>query len=311
MFDAFFTALAWLLSFFYALIPNYAVAIGLLTLAVMLLLFPLNAKAVRSQAAMTKLQPELKRVQAKYKDDPQEQNAQVMALFKEHGASPFGCALPLIVQMGVLMIMYRVLRGLIHKDAEGFFDPKYLDKASKLYQHLHVSKTMKAFGIDLAETASHAMKISFLTALPFFVLIAGVVAVGYYQQRMMTRRNPQAANFEDNPMAKQMQTMTRMMPLMYLMFGFTLPAGLNVYFLVSNLFRIGQQSIIYKMHPELLPGTGAAPTTKSRDVTPPKKTTQNGQNGKTEAAKAAIEPSTNGKTAASSASRRTKKKKRR
>jgi YidC/Oxa1 family membrane protein insertase len=308
MFDAFFKALAWLLSFFYMLIPNYAVAIGLLTLAVMLLLFPLNAKAVRSQAAMTKLQPELKRVQQKYKEDPQEQNAQVMALFKEHGASPFGCALPLIVQMGVLMIMYRVLRGLIHRNREGFFDPKYLDHASRLYQDLHVKKRMVAFGIDLAETASKAAKISFLTAIPFFVLIAAVVAVGYYQQRMMTRRNPQQANLDDNPMAKQMQTMTKMMPLMYLMFGFTLPAGLNVYFLVSNLFRIGQQSIIYRMHPELLPGAGSAPAASSRDVTPKK----SGTNGSSENAE-----SSNGKGATmngkplATGSRRTKKKKRR
>lgn len=267
MFDALFTGLAWLLSAFYTLIPNYAVAIALLTITVMLLLFPLNAKAVRSQAAMTKLQPELKRIQQKYKDDPQQQNAEVMALFKEHGASPFGCALPMLVQMPVLFIMYRILHGLTVRGKDGFFDPKYLDKGSQLYEHLHQSKTMHAFGIDLAETASEAAKRSFVHALPFFVLIAGVVAAGYWQQRMISRRNPQQST-DDNPMAKQMQTMTRVMPLFYLMFGFTLPAGLNVYFLTSSLFRIIQQWLIYKIHPELLPGRGNAPAVTSRDVTP-------------------------------------------
>jgi YidC/Oxa1 family membrane protein insertase len=67
-------------------------------------------------------------------------------------------------------------------------------------------------------------------------------------------------------MAKQMQQMTKVMPLMYLVFGFTLPAGLNVYFLVSSLFRIGQQTLIYKLDPTLLPGHGAK-TLESRDVT--------------------------------------------
>lgn len=269
MFDALFTGLAWLLSAFYALIPNYAIAIALLTIAVMLLLFPLNAKAVRSQAAMTKLQPELKRIQQKYKDDPQQQNAEVMALFKEHGASPFGCALPLLVQMPVLIIMYQVLRGLTNRGEGRFFDPKYLDEGSRLYQDLSSSRTMKAFGVDLAETASEAAKASFAHAIPFFILIAGVVAAGYYQQRMMSRRNPQQ-NLEDNPMAKQMQTMTRVMPLMFLFFGFTLPGGLNVYFLTSSLFRIGQQWLIYRLHPELLPGSGNPPAATSRDVTPKK-----------------------------------------
>lgn len=274
MFDPIFTGLAWLLSFFYSLVPDYAIAIALLTLAVMLLLFPLQAKAVRSQAAMAKLQPEMKRIQQKYKDDPQEVQAQTMALFKEHGASPLGCALPLLVQMPTLFIMYRVLAGLVHKGPDGFFDPRYLDKGSELYQDLHGSTEMMSFGINLAQTAGDAAKVSFITAIPFFILIAGVVATGYYQQRMITRNNPQQ-NLDDNPMAKQAQALTKVMPLMYLIFGFTLPAGLNVYFLASSVFRIGQQALIYKMHPDLRAGSGT-PTVASRDVTPPKKTSTNG-----------------------------------
>lgn len=308
MFDALFTGLAWLLSAFYALIPNYAIAIALLTVSVMLLLFPLNAKAVRSQAAMTKLQPELKRIQQKYKDDPQQQNAEVMALFKEHGASPFGCALPLLVQMPVLIIMYQVLRGLTNRGEGGFFEPKYLDTGSSLYRALNESKTMKSFGIDLAETASEAAKASFAHAIPFFILIAGVVGAGYYQQRMMSRRNPQQ-NLDDNPMAKQMQTMTRIMPLMFLFFGFTLPGGLNVYFLTSSLFRIGQQWLIYRIHPELLPGSGTPPTTASRDVTP-KKPAPNG-GGTNGVAKAVDTGRVTASGTAGPARQRSKKKKKR
>jgi YidC/Oxa1 family membrane protein insertase len=278
VFDPLFTGLAWLLSSFYALIPNYAIAIALLTVAVMLALFPLNAKAVRSQAAMTKLQPELKRIQQKYKDDPQQQNAEVMALFKEHGASPVGCMLPMLVQMPVLIIMYQVLSGLTRTGEDGTFDPKYLDHGSQLYQDLQGSTTMMAFGIDLAESASDAARsLPFIQAVPYFVLIAGVVASQYWQQRMISRRNPQQS-VADNPMAKQMQTMTRVMPLMYLFFGFTLPAGLSVYFLTSAVFRIGQQWLIYRMHPELTAGSGGPPATTSRDVTP-KKPKPGGSNG--------------------------------
>ena len=252
MFDLVFSGLAGLLSFFYSLIPNYAIAIGLLTVAVMLLLFPLNAKGMRSMAAMSKLSPELKRIQAKHKNDRVKQNEEVMALFKEHRVTPFGGCLPFLFQAPVLFVMYNVIRGLTHRRADGTFDPKYLDHNSTLYRALRGESEMVSFGVDLSKSASEVLKDSFVTAIPFLVLIVGVVATGYYQQRMISRRNPNQMN-DDNPMAKQMQTMTRVLPLMYLVFGFTLPAGLNVYFLVSSVFRIGQQALIYKMDPSLLP----------------------------------------------------------
>lgn len=252
MFDLVFSGLAGLLSFFYSLIPNFAIAIGLLTVAVMLLLFPLNAKGMRSMAAMSKLSPELKRIQAKHKNDRVKQNEEVMALFKEHRVTPFGGCLPFLFQAPVLFVMYNVIRGLTERGADGNFDPKYLDHNSTLYRALRGKEEMVSFGVDLSKSASEVLKDSFVTAIPFLVLIVGVVATGYYQQRMISRRNPNQMN-DDNPMAKQMQTMTKVLPLMYLVFGFTLPAGLNVYFLVSSVFRIGQQALIYKMDPSLLP----------------------------------------------------------
>ena len=269
MFDIVFSALAGLLSFFYDLVPNYGIAIALLTFSVMLLLFPLNAKGMRSMSAMTKLSPEIKRIQAQHKNDKVKQNEEVMALFKEHKVTPFGGCLPLILQMPVFFVMYNVIRGLVHKAPrdtrvgdllvrKGTFDPKYLSKDSELYQSLVGETHMRSFGMDLARSASEVLQDNFFTALPFLLLIVLVVAAGYFQQAMITRRNPNQ-NVDDNPMAKQMQQMTKIMPLMYLVFGFTLPAGLNVYFLISSIFRIGQQSLIYKMDPTLLPGHGSKP----------------------------------------------------
>ncbi|MDQ3107238.1 MAG: YidC/Oxa1 family membrane protein insertase, partial [Actinomycetota bacterium] len=263
MFDIVFSALAGLLSFFYQLVPNYAIAIGLLTVSVMLLLFPLNAKGMRSMAAMSRLSPELKKIQAKHKNDKVTQNEEVMALFKENKVTPFGGCLPLLLQMPVLFVMYNVIRGLVHKagsgELKGRFDPKYLDHGSELYKSLVGQTRMESFGLDLAKSASEVLKVSFLTAIPFLVLIVGVVAAGYFQQAMISRRNPNQ-NTDDNPMAKQMQQMTKIMPLMYLVFGFTLPAGLNVYFLVSSIFRIGQQTLIYKMDPSLSAAHAAGQT---------------------------------------------------
>jgi YidC/Oxa1 family membrane protein insertase len=206
-----------------------------------------------------------------------------MALFKEHKVTPFGGCLPLLLQMPVLFVMYNVIRGLVHKSSEGTFDPKYISHSSALYESLVGGTHMRSFGIDLARSASEVLKVSFVTAIPFLLLIVLVVAAGYFQQAMISRRNPQQ-NTDDNPMAKQMQQMTRVMPLMYLVFGFTLPAGLNIYFLVSSVFRIGQQTLIYKLDPTLSPGHGAK-TVASREV--------EGSSSSKEKAKPA--PSTNGK----------------
>ena len=265
MFDIVFSVLAGLLSFFYDLVPNYGIAIALLTVSVMLLLFPLNAKGMRSMSAMSKLSPEIKRIQAKHKNDKVKQNEEVMALFKEHKVTPFGGCLPLLLQMPVFFVMYNVIRGLTHRTREGTFDPKYLDHGSALYRSLVGERKMESFGMDLARSASEVLKEDFLVALPFLLLIVLVVAAGYFQQAMISRRNPNQ-NLDDNPMAKQMQQMTKIMPLMYLVFGFTLPAGLNVYFLVSSVFRIGQQSLIYKMDPTLSPGHGSKPLDDAGDT---------------------------------------------
>lgn len=256
MFDPLFDGLAQLLNLCYRVVPDYAGAIALLTLLVMLVLFPLNAKSQRSMAAMTKLQPELRRVQEKYKDDRQRQSEEMMALYKEHGVNPIGCGLPMLVQAPVFFIMYRIIFGLTRVGSDGTFDPKYLDHGSVLYRALDPARKMMSLGINLAETASEAARASFVEAMPFFVLIALCVGTGYYQQRQISRRNPQGAAAADNPMAKQMQMMTKVFPLMYLVFGFTLPAGMLVYFLVSNTFRIGQQALIYKLDPTLLPNPG-------------------------------------------------------
>src|ERR671930_1442919 len=110
MFDAFARLLAW----FYDLWPSYGVAIILLTLAVRLVLFPLTAKQAKSMLAMQRVQPELKRLQQKYKNDRQKLNEEMMKFYKEHQINPLAGCLPLLLQMPLFIILYRVIRGLTH-----------------------------------------------------------------------------------------------------------------------------------------------------------------------------------------------------
>ena len=249
------------LEFFYGLWPNYAGAISLLTLSIMIILLPLTLKGTRSMLAMQKLQPELKKLQAKHKDDRQKLNEEMMAFYKENNINPVSGCLPLLLQMPVFLILYRTLFELLTKapfgedmgaavvrasngvnggvwEKYGYFEPKHLDTSSQLYQDLSNTRVMESFGINLAESASRALGEGFVHALPFIILVLAVTATSYIQQKQVSGRNP---NAEVNP---QQQMLMRIMPLFFAFISFTLPAGIVVYFLVSNLFRVGQQALI-------------------------------------------------------------------
>lgn len=90
----------------------YVLAIFLLTVLVRLILLPLNIKQLKSQAKMQELQPQIKEIQTKYKNDPQKAQAEMMRLYKENNASPFSGCLPLIVQMPILFALYYVFYGI-------------------------------------------------------------------------------------------------------------------------------------------------------------------------------------------------------
>jgi YidC/Oxa1 family membrane protein insertase len=237
--------LASLLAFFYGLVPNYGVAIILMTLAVMLVLAPLTWKGTRSMLAMQRLQPEIKRLQQQHKNDKAALNEAMMAFYKEHQINPLGGCLPLLLQMPVFFGLFRAVSGLTHK-VKGQVQPKFISHNTILYKHLvRDHGTMKAFGIDLAKAAS-AHHSSFWSALPYLGLVAGIVFTGWYQQRQLTSRNSQAANA--NPQAQMMQ---KIFPVFFGLITYRFPAGVALYWLAQSVARIIQQWAMYRWDPSL------------------------------------------------------------
>lgn len=120
-FSAVAIGLLWLLKFFHSIIPNWGIAIILLTFFVKLLLHPVNVKAMTSMKAMQKIQPELKQIQEKYSKDRERLNTEMMALFKRHKVNPAGGCLPMILQMPIYIALYRVLFNAIELYHAPFF----------------------------------------------------------------------------------------------------------------------------------------------------------------------------------------------
>src|SRR3954454_9618064 len=257
MFQVIAKPMASLLAFFYNLIPNYGVAIILLTVTVMLILTPFTIKSTRSMLAMQRLQPELKRLQAQHKNDRQALNEAMMAFYKEHNVNPLSGCLPMLLQMPVFFALYEAIRGLTSNP------PKGLSHSSALFQSLCPNYNqllnkclstgsakefvvqIKVGGVDLAERVSSNHG-SFVKGLPFYILIALTTLTQYYQQRQISNRNPQAA--QANP---QMQMMQKFFPIIFLFIYIKIPAAVVLYFLVSNLLRIAQQGAMWKWDPKL------------------------------------------------------------
>ncbi len=244
-----FEPLANLMAWFYEIWPSYGGMIILLTLTVMLVLTPLTLRGTKSMLRMQQLQPEMKRIQKEFKDDRQRQNEELMAFYKENGINPLSSCVPLLIQMPVFIILYRVLNGLTAGQADspetalcptgGCFDPKYLNESSDLYQSLASHTTMDWLGINLAISPSDALKDSFTTFLPYAVMIAVVLISGYVQQWQIQGRSQNQQS--QNP---QQQMIMKILPAFIGVISFGLPGALVLYFVTSNLFRVGQQWVI-------------------------------------------------------------------
>src|SRR3954452_13554818 len=131
-----FEPFARVLEFFYSVWPSYGGAIALFTLAIMIVLTPLTLKGTRSMMQMQIHQPEMKRIQAQYKDDRQKLNEELLKFYKENSINPLSGCLPLLIQIPVFIILYNVISGLTHTGPDGTFAPQYISHSSKLYESL-------------------------------------------------------------------------------------------------------------------------------------------------------------------------------
>jgi YidC/Oxa1 family membrane protein insertase len=268
-----FVVVGYVLAFFYGLIPNYAVAIALLTIAVMIVVFPLTRASARSMMRMQLLSPEMKKIQAKYKAKPgtpaverqelrQKMNEEVMALYRENGVNPTGGCLPMFLQFPILIVLYDVVRGLskmsplvnsagqpiiVHGKQVLVSTPQNIPTTSRMYHDLRLAGgQMHALGINLADSV-RTHQGSWVDVIPYALLVLIAVGLQYVSIWQVTTRNP-AANAA-NP---QMQSMQKFMPLIFLVLYIALPAGVGVYFIVSSLFRVAQQEWMYKHDPKIV-----------------------------------------------------------
>ncbi len=256
----FFEIFAAALAAFYALIPSYGIAIILLTISVRLLLLPLSIKQTRSMKEMQRIQPEIKKIQQKYRGDRQKMNEEMMALYKEHGVNPFGGCGPMLLQLPVLIALFYVIRSPLRYLApmEDSLLASHLDtpgKALEVHRFLGLRLDCSAgqflgFGgaesqsIEGASCGSGAFE---LVGIIYLVLILLMGFTTWYQQKQMQA----SRDVTNDPQARQMQMFGKIMPIMLVVFAYTFPAGVVLYWVTTNVWTIVQQQIIFRAAPPL------------------------------------------------------------
>ena len=202
MFDFIAQLLLQLLAFFYGLVHNWGLAIIILSVAVYFLLYPLTLKQMRSMKEMQALQPKIEALKVLYKDNPQRLNKEIMELYRTHKVNPFGGCLPLLLQMPIFFALYQaLLRSVALKGAQ-FLWIKDLSEPDRL----------PLFGTHV-------------NILPLFMAI-----LMFAQQKISM-----AATSGSSMSNEQQKMMTFIMPVMFGVIFYNMPAGLVLYWFVNSI----------------------------------------------------------------------------
>lgn len=208
-----------LMNFFYWLTHSWGFSIILLTVALRIMLYPLNAWSLKSTVGMQKIAPEVKAIQDKYKKEPQKAQAEIINLYRERGVNPLSGCLPLLIQMPFLIGMFDLLKSTFELRGASFI-PGWIDDLS-------APDVLFSWGYPIFFIGNQ------FHLLP--ILLAGVM---FLQQRMMAPSNN--AN-EMNDQQRQQRAMGNMMSIVFAFMFYSFPSGLNIYWLSSMLLGILQQ----------------------------------------------------------------------
>jgi len=220
-----------ILIFIYNFIPlhDLGLSVIILTIIIRLLISPLSLKAVRSQRALTVLQPKIKEIQEKHKGDAQKQNEEVMKLYKESKTNPFSGCLPLLIQLPIFIALFQILKGL--GDSNQF---------ASLYSFIEQPTNMSTSFLGILDLAKKSSVLA---------VLAGVFQ--FIQSKMMASLTPKTNNTKKGGQAEEMtkmmtKQMTYMMPIMLVFIYWNLPSVLSLYWIVITIFSIGEQYYINK-----------------------------------------------------------------
>lgn len=214
----------------YNMIPDLGIAIILITILIRIILLPLSKKSIESQKQMQELQPEIKKIQEKFKHDKKLQGEAIMNFYREKKVNPASGCLPLIIQLIILIALYRVFISVINYDSA----------TTLLYSFIRNPMEINNISFGFLDITAVG-KIN----LPLALITAGLQ---YWQGKMMMKRTEKNKPIRSEDSQKEpefaeimQKQMLYMGPVLTLVIGLTFPAGLLIYWFITTLFMVGQQ----------------------------------------------------------------------
>lgn len=206
---------------------DLGIAIIMLTLLIRVLLYPLSQKSIMSQKEMMAIQPEVKKLQEKHKNEKEEQMKKVMALYKEKKVNPFSGCLPLLIQLPIILALYRVFLA-------GFNEQSLL----QLYSFLPNPGSINHLFLGFVDISKQNIMLA---------LTAG--ALQFWQSKMILdeqKKHNTPADFQTNTSLAMSKQMTYVMPVLTVFIAYSVHAGIALYWVTTTAFSIVQQRIAFR-----------------------------------------------------------------
>ena len=223
---------------------KWSLAIFGLVVLIRIILIPLFVKQIKSQRALTALQPHMKEIQKKYKDDRQKQSEEMMKLYKEHKTNPLASCFPILAQAPIFFALFTVLNGIAHNHPHGVLKGV----------HLASARTAKFFGADLSSSFL-STGTNTQTKLVTVALIVFMSATTFTTQRQLMVKGMPKMDSSNNMMLQQQKIMLYVFPIIFAVSGVNFPVGVLIYWSTTNLWTLGQQFYVIKRNPT--PGSPA------------------------------------------------------
>ncbi|MEU9440042.1 membrane protein insertase YidC [Streptomyces sp. NPDC048304] len=228
----------------------WGLSIVSLVILIRICLVPLFVKQIKATRAMQTLQPEMKKIQERYKNDRQRQSEEMMKLYKESGTNPLSSCLPILAQSPFFFALYHVLNGIATGSKIGAINEPLLASARKAHivgaplaaKFMDSSDKVAALGATLTD-------VRVVTA----VMIVLMSFSQFYTQRQLMTKNVDTT--VKTPFMQQQKMLMYVFPVMFAVFGINFPVGVLVYWLTTNVWTMGQQ--MYVIHNNPTPGSKA------------------------------------------------------
>lgn len=205
---------------------DFGVSIIAITVILKVIFLPLSRKQIESQRRMQELQPKIKAIQEKYKDDKEKQAKSVMEFYKENKVNPLGGCLPLIIQLVFLLALYNIFLTISKEN--------FTVNAELLYPFIANPGQIHTFFLSFLDLSKPSIELSIITAV-----------VQYWQMKMLIKTNETKKKSEEGGNPDFAQIMTKQMliigPILTLVIGVQFPSGLMLYWFTSTVFMIAQQ----------------------------------------------------------------------